>query len=60
MTISELREKLDEAMVQADEEARNSAKTAMNSYRAGYNFGWRDALKTVPNTINGEDGNTLP
>lgn len=59
MTIQDLREKLDEKMVQAEEEMALSRKTSLYSYNCGYDTGWRDALKTVLNTINGEEDNIL-
>lgn len=59
MTIIELREKLDEILVLAHQEAAESHKVAMNSYGAGYDCGYRDALVQVLNTINGEQENIL-
>jgi hypothetical protein len=59
MMIQELREKLDERLVVANQEAADSHRVAMNSYGAGYDCGYRDALKQCLNTINGEEENTL-
>ena len=59
MTISELRERLDEALVSANENAADSHKVAMNSYGAGFDCGWRDALRAILNTINGEEDNVI-
>jgi len=59
VTVQELRARLDEAMVQANRDAKDSHSVAPNSYGAGYDCGWRDALKTVLNTINGEEDNIL-
>lgn len=60
MSISDLRVKLDDALVQAEQDMKDSHKLSPNSYGAGYDCGWRDALKTVLNTINGEEDNVLP
>ena len=59
MTITELREKLDEAMPQALKDAKDSRKVAPNSYGAAWNEGYLQALQTVLNTINGEEDNIL-
>jgi hypothetical protein len=52
--IEEVREWLDDRLPQANQEAAESHKVAMNSYGAGYDCGYRDALKEVLNLINGE------
>ncbi len=59
MTIQELYERLNERIVEANQDAKESHKMAMNSYGAGYDCGWRDALNVVLNTINGEEDNVL-
>lgn len=59
MSIEELREKLNEAMISADREMSDALKTAPNSFGHGYETGWRDALKTVLNTIDGIDDAVL-
>lgn len=48
--IEELHERLDDA----EREARESHKVAMNSYGAGYDRGFADAIKEILTSITGE------
>lgn len=59
MTIEELREALEYSLTVANEDATESHETAPNSYGAGYECGYRDALQKVLNTINDEEENVL-
>lgn len=55
MTIAELRAELDGRVDQATRNAADSRKIEVNSFVAGYDAGWRDALILVVNLLNGED-----
>ncbi len=54
MTIQKIRETLDERITQAREEASDSHKVAQNSYGAGYDRGYLDALVELLKFVNGE------
>lgn len=54
-----LRARLDEAIVTARQDAKESRQAAPNSYGDGFDHGYLDALQKVLNTINDEDENTL-
>ena len=58
-TMIDLRALLDDAIVTARQDARESRQAAPNSYGAGYDSGFLDALQRVLNTINGEDEDVL-
>ena len=58
-TIIDLRARLDDAIISARQEAKDSRKIAPNSFGHGYDQGFFDALKMVLNTINGEEDNIL-
>ncbi len=59
MTTQELRERLDDRLVREREDLADSIAVAPNSYGAGYDQGFVDALEQVLNTINGKEDNTL-
>jgi hypothetical protein len=52
MTNTELLLELDNRIGWAEEEARESHKVAMNSYGAGYDRGFAEALKEIRNLVN--------
>jgi hypothetical protein len=58
MTLEELRTKLNEALIQAHHNIQDR-RMHTNSYGSGYDKGWRDALITVLNTVNGEHEDIL-
>lgn len=51
MTMDELLEHLRDKIEDAEAEAQESHKAAMNSYGAGFDRGYADALKEVLNEI---------
>jgi hypothetical protein len=55
MTISQIRKWLDDKIVLARQNAAESHKTAMNSYGAGYDCGFKDALEALTRFVNGEE-----
>ncbi len=54
MTVQQVRESLDERIPQARQEAAASHKAAMDSYGAGYDRGYLDALEELLKIVNGE------
>lgn len=58
MTIEELKAKLNKALNQAHQNV-NDHRMYSNSFGSGYDKGWRDALITVLNTVNGEQEDIL-
>lgn len=58
--IASLRARLDDAIVTARQDAKDSISIAPNSYGTGYDTGYLDALLCVLNTLNDEPNNCLP